>query len=181
MSRKLLSGVILISAGALALQGCQDMPTADDVETEESAVTHAPPRPVAPLSGSIAGSRRPELRWAGARRTLIEICADRKCRHVLQTFSGFGNEARPPHALPPGVVFWRLLASGRHGRPISSPTWELFVPPRGGDATAVRGLRYDADADGFADAGVREQQFNLSINRVHVYPGAPSGIRAIRR
>jgi len=63
----------------------------------------------------------------------------------------------------------------------STPAWELFVTGGAGDvAAANRGLRYDADADGFADAAVRAQNDNAGTDVLHVFTGAAGGISQTR-
>ncbi len=174
--------VVWAVAGLVMAAGCGEPAGEDDTFQEVSALAVSQPaRPIAPLSGSLTGSARPVLRWAGPSQAVIEICADRHCHHQVASFSGTGNQARPPRALPSGVVYWRLLTRGpRHGS-ASSVVWELFVPRiDGGNPVANRGLRYDADADGYADAAVREQNGNAVTDALHVFEGGPHGLRATR-
>jgi hypothetical protein len=172
----------LIGVAAL---GCGEAPGAagEDALQMESALHSggAPARPIAPLSGSIAGSARPTLRWAGADSAVIELCADRACRHELVTFRASGHTARPPRALPPGVVYWRVSTAGRHHGGGASVVWELFVPDGEADSpNANRGLRYDADADGYADAAVRAQNGDAATAVLHIFSGGRRGLRAGR-
>jgi len=155
-----------------SLAACQSSPVAGDapdspVAAQTSALVTPEARPLAPLSGSIAGSRQPIFRWIGPPIAVLEICADRACTRPLQVFPGTNGTAHPLAPLPVGVVFWRLLASLENGRPVFAPVWELFVPPTGSAPAAIRGLRYDSDADGFADAAVNEQQEDQAVSRVH--------------
>jgi hypothetical protein len=54
-------------------------------------------------------------------------------------------------------------------------------PVGGGQApNATRGLRFDAEADGFADAVVRELNFDTATDRLHVYSGGPGGLDSAR-
>jgi hypothetical protein len=148
----------------------------------EQAALFLPPsltgaRPVAPLSASIAASRRPQFRWAGPRVALFQVCSDRGCQQTLQLFIGTDNVARPFRALPPGVVFWRVLTSISRGGLAFSPAWELFIPGGAADVpAAVRGLRYDANGDGFVDAAVREFGGEFRPDRLHVFTGGATGL-----
>jgi hypothetical protein len=137
-------------------------------------------RQLAPLSGSVTGSRRPLLRWSGPNAAVIQICADHACGQPLSVFVATGRRAQPPRALPPGVVFWRVIALGAPFAIQVTPTWELFVPPAGANAVATRGLRYDANADGFADAAVRAQNGNAATDVLHVFTGGPGGVSPTR-
>ena len=90
---------------AMAFVACAETP--DDVAVDEEttlaqeALGHdrhgRGPRLRAPLSATISTSRRPLLRWFGARgdTVQIEICRDRDCDHHIVTFSADGNSARP--------------------------------------------------------------------------------------
>jgi hypothetical protein len=176
--------VVVVGAlcGAVA-SGCGEATGGDADESfqVEGALRGAPARPIAPLSGSVAGSRRPTLRWAGPDAVVVELCADRACRHALSTFRASGHSARPSRALPPGVVYWRVSTPGHHHGRGGSAVWELFVPDgRGGSADANRGLRYDADADGYADAAVRDQNGNAVTDVLHVFAGGRHGLSAAR-
>ncbi|MFL5307569.1 MAG: FG-GAP repeat domain-containing protein [Polyangia bacterium] len=78
--------------------------------------------------------------------------------------------------MPRGVVFWRARAGVHEGRGAWTPTWELFVPPGGRAPDATRGLQLDVDADGFADAIVRDQNGDTATDRLHVYRGGAGGL-----
>ncbi|HVT08395.1 MAG TPA: VCBS repeat-containing protein [Polyangia bacterium] len=71
-------------------------------------------------------------------------------------------------------MFWRARAL--EGRASWTAPWELFVPPGGRAPDATRGLRLDANADGFADAVVRDQNGDAATDRLHVYLGGPGGL-----
>jgi hypothetical protein len=111
---------------------------------------------------------------------VIEICADHACQQPSAAFVAFGHEARPPRPLSTGVVFWRVITLGPRLSLQLSPTWELFVPPGGANAVATRGLRYDANADGFADAAVRAQNGDAATDVLHLFAGGTSGINQAR-
>ncbi|HET6283452.1 MAG TPA: FG-GAP and VCBS repeat-containing protein [Polyangia bacterium] len=138
------------------------------------------PRLIAPLSGSLAGAARPEFRWTGPRVAVVEVCADRACVRPLSAFLAFGQTARPPRALGRGVVFWRLLSLGPDLSIQATAAWELFVPAGAGAAAATRGLRYDADGDGFVDAAVRAQNAPAATDVVHVFAGGAPGVDPAR-
>ncbi len=133
-------------------------------------------RAIAPLSGSLAGAPRPRFRVSGARLAQVQICADRACRHPLQEFVAANGVGRPPFPLSPGVLFWRARAGLSGPRARWTPAWELFVPPGGHAPDATRGLRLDIDADGFADAVVRDQNGEAGTDRLHVYRGGAGGL-----
>ncbi|HVY37002.1 MAG TPA: VCBS repeat-containing protein [Polyangia bacterium] len=84
------------------------------------------------------------------------------------------GSGRPLRPLRAGVVFWRARALD--GRGSWTAPWELFVPPGGRAPDATRGLRLDANADGFADAVVRDQNGEAATDRLHVYLGGPGGL-----
>jgi len=151
-------------------------PVVQTVAAESAATAPAVVRPLAPLSGSLAGAPRPQFRVSGARRALVEICGDRTCARPLQEFVAVNGSGRPPRPLARGVVFWRARALGLRGAAPWTPVWELFVPPGGSAPSATRGLRFDANADGFADAAVSEQVGDTAVTRLHVYRGGPSGL-----
>ena len=181
VTSRCVASAVPLSTVVLSLAACQSSPPASDVSAapvaeETSALAIAAARPVSPLSGSVAGSRRPIFRWAGPRVAVLEVCADRACARPLQVFAGANGNARPRERLPAGVVFWRLLAPVADRQPAFSPAWELFVPRSGTAAAAIRGLRYDADGDGFADAAVNEQEQNQAVSRLHVLAGGRGGI-----
>jgi hypothetical protein len=120
------------------------------------------------------------LRWSGPSAAIVEICADHGCRRPLSLFVGFDHDARPSRALPTGSLFWRLITLGPKHAVEFTPTWELFVPADGRNEVTTRGLRYDANADGFADAAVRAQNGNAATDVLHVFTGGPRGIDAGR-
>jgi hypothetical protein len=183
-----LCAVILM----LVVTGCGGMPDGGDETVEvraddlERAALSLPAslanaRPVAPLSASIAASRRPIFRWAGPRVALFQVCADRACARTLQVFIGANHVARPPRPLPEGVAFWRMLTSASRQGLSFSPPWALFVPGGSADVpSATRGLRYDANGDGFVDAAVREMRGDLPEELLHVFAGASGGLSSAR-
>ncbi|MBL8677646.1 MAG: FG-GAP repeat protein [Myxococcales bacterium] len=134
-----------------------------------------PPRPIAPLSTSTATSSRPEFRWrntgdaAGAR---VEICRDRLCTQIQETFDADGERGRPRNPLPRGVpLFWRLrgLLSGEASAQ-TSPVWQLRSRALdGADATTSSGVEGDYNGDGATELAVRSPGSSMSMERSAVY------------
>ena len=176
MTKAYVVGLLFAGTGLASLAiGCDvDDETVQEVGALRPVAQSA--RQIAPLSGSLTGSARPLLRWAGPGVEVVQLCSDQDCRHPLSSFAATGAEGRPSRPLPTGVAYWRLLARGHHG-PVATPAWELFVPGgHGGSATATRGFRYDADADGFADAAVLASG-DTGTDTLHVFGGGPHGLR----
>jgi|SRR5579871_987942 len=170
--------VLVISCGGPPV-GPESTGTASEIAAVGGpavAPPSVPARLVAPISGSLTGSRRPELRWVGPPLALVEICADRACTRPRQVMVGVDNRARPIVPLETGVAFWRVrpLADPRAS---FTPAWELFVPPGGGAPIATRGVRTDLDADGFVDGAVREQEDDVPRDVLHVYRGGAGGLQ----
>ena len=139
-------------------------------------------RQLAPLSGSLAGASRPVFTWTGPGAGAIQVCSDHACQHTIAAFVGTGHSGRPRNALPVGVVYWRLVTLGKGLAVNLSPTWELFVSAgHAANPTATRGLRYDADADGYPDAAVREWSDQTATDLVHVFAGGVGGLSAARQ
>ncbi len=114
-----------------------------------------PPRPIRPQSVSRVTSQRPTFQWAlpeGTTGARVEVCADRCCTRVLQTFDAVGSTARPMVTLPPGVVFWRMF--GRRGEVVGSRasyTWEFGVRRRDAPNDTSWGTIRDFNGDGLDD------------------------------
>lgn len=133
------------------------------------------PRPIAPLSTSTAASSRPEFRWrntgdaTGAR---VEICRDRTCTQIQDTFDADGERGRPRGPLPRGVpLFWRLrgLLSGE-ASPQTSAVWQLRSRALdGADATTSSGVEGDYNGDGATELAVRSPGSSLSMERAAVF------------
>ena len=176
MTKGYVVGLVFAGMGLASLAiGCGvDDETVQEVGALRPVAQSA--RQIAPLSGLLTGSARPLLRWTGPGVELVQLCSDQDCRHLLSSFAATGGEGRPARPLPTGVAYWRLLARGHHGL-VATPTWELFVPGgHGGSASANRGFRYDADADGFADAVVLASG-DTGTDTLHVFEGGPHGLR----
>jgi hypothetical protein len=174
---------VLISSSWLSLAcfgcgGAEPGGAATNAEQNEldTASTPFALRLVAPLSGSLSGARRPRFHVVGAPVALIQVCADRACTHPLQDLLAIGGAGRPLLPLPTGVVFWRGRAPAGNPHAPWTAAWELFVPPGGDAPDATRGLRYDADADGFVDAAVRDQNEEVATDFLNVYRGGAGGL-----
>ncbi len=145
-----------------------------------STPTALPPRPMAPLSTATVTSQTPTLRWAlatGANGAHIQICHDRACTLIEQTFDVVGASSRVPMALVPGVHFWQI-ASTIAGHVVSawSPTWEFFVGHRSAPVDASYGTVLDFNGDGYADVIVGGDGSMGGSNLVYLYTGSASGL-----
>jgi len=172
---------------AMAFVACAETP--DDVAVDEEttlaqeALGHdrhgRGPRLRAPLSATISTSRRPLLRWFGARgdTVQIEICRDRDCDHHIVTFSADGNSARPPHALPAGTVFWRVTEGDRHRHGGSSAVWQLVIPARESGRPGSWGAVPDVNGDGISDLAVTVLATGAPPppNELRIFPGRHGG------
>lgn len=170
------SGLSLIALACGAPPNDGPAPTVEAAAVTLAAIVARAVRLIAPLSGSLAGAAQPRFRVSGAEAALVEVCADPACAHPLQAFIAIEGNGRPRRPLSPGVVFWRARALVLGDASGWTPAWELFVPPGGSAVAATRGLRFDADADGFADAAVRDQNDEAATDRLHVYRGSASGL-----
>jgi hypothetical protein len=169
----------------LVVVGCGGVPpdpSGHEATLEESALTGLSPkgrehgvRLLSPLSATIATSQRPVLRWTGADHDAVrvDICRDRACDHRLESFIASGGSARPSHALPHGVVFWRVSASRRE----MSRVWELVIPARDSGRAGSWGAVPDFDGDGFADLAFTALGVGSPPppSEVRVFPGGPHG------
>ncbi len=125
------------------------------------------PRLMAPLSASVSVSQQPLLQWTGDKGSVqVDICQDRACRQPIASFEAMGSSARPPAALPAGVVFWHVTSSAG-----TSATWELKIPARDSGRTGAWGAIPDFNGDGLGDLAVGDK----GPNQVHYFPGAPGG------
>lgn len=167
------------------LDGPSDSHAGPEADAPRDVATDAPvlaaPRPIAPLSTSTTTSQQPTLRWQldpGSDGAFVEICSDRACAKVLQTFGAAGTSARPPSALPAGVYFWRLHGTaGGIVRPGVSPTWELFVGARSAPVDTSWGSVPDIDGDGLADGLTAfDNQNDNASGVVFSYHGTPNGL-----
>jgi hypothetical protein len=151
------TGLVDLEAGApdAALDGAIVDGTAESDAGYIDAGPVAPPRPIAPLSTATVARATPKLTWAlpaGSDGAKVEVCSDRACTKVEQSFVTSGSSANTPSALTPGVHFWRLYAKVGTGiGATASPTWELVVGHRSAPRDGSWGAMLDFDGDGFAD------------------------------
>ena len=116
------------------------------------------PRLIEPLS-VMRVLRRVRFGWANAPTAdgaEIDVCRDRACTVLDNTFTVTGDTLTTSVDIAPGYHFWR--ARGRRGRATgtaSSATWEFYVPPRRAGFTAPLprqwGAMPDVNGDGRAD------------------------------
>jgi hypothetical protein len=129
------------------------------------------PRLLAPLSGSVSGTRQPVLTFTGAHAARVDICCDRACASPLLSVAGAGGRAQPETPLPAGTVFWRAVAGGQ-----ISATWQLVIPSREGAPTAVSATVPDYNGDGVADVAVGQPGAATGV--VAVFYGSSAGVSA---
>ncbi len=174
----------LMITGLAALSGCGA--SADDPPSQEDQAFIIPtpqlaaPRLVAPLSTATATSRIARLRWrlaAGEQGARVELCRDPGCHHREYILLAFGSELSL--ALHPGVYFWRAWGfRGLFRSAEPSATWELRVPPRFGAVPSSYGHAADYNRDGYSDLAIPASDVGGPSDRVYVYYGSPSGLRA---
>ncbi|MFO0647433.1 MAG: FG-GAP-like repeat-containing protein [Polyangiales bacterium] len=144
------------------------------------ACTIAPPRLVAPGSGSVVTSRRPTLRWLLARGTdgaTVEVCGDRACERVEATIESTSSSARPTADLAPGTHWWRATGriGGRAGT-VRSATWQLVVGARSAPVESVVGRAPDLDGDGLVDVIAGRPDALRAPSEVRVFRGSRAGL-----
>ncbi len=131
------------------------LPGLDGGDDAVSPTTIAAPRPISPLSTALATSQQPTFRWAladGTTGAQIDICLDRACTSLVQTFAVAGASGAPSLALARGVYFWRL--HGMVGATVgtsNSPVWEIRVGARSAQVDTSWGTLVDPNGDGVAD------------------------------
>jgi hypothetical protein len=136
----------------------------------------APPRLIAPMSGSTTTSRRPTLHWQrgdGADGAHVQICRDRACTEEVTSFDADGAQGRPANDLPVGLLYWHASsrASGATAQ-ASTPTWQFTVGARSAPVDTSWGVTPDVDGDGRADIIVGAANGNDGLGRTAVYLGA---------
>jgi hypothetical protein len=106
-------------------------------------------RQLAPLSGSVSGSRQPVFSFTGGGNARVDICYDRACAHVLRSLTAEQGQAQPDTPLPAGTFFWRVVARRR-----TSATWQLVIPSRESGLTTASATVPDYNGDGLADVAI---------------------------
>jgi hypothetical protein len=106
-------------------------------------------RPMAPLSGSVSGSRQPVFSFNEGRSGRVDVCYDRACAQVIESLSGKDGRAQPETPLPAGTLFWRVVS--HHG---PSAVWQLAIPSRDSGLTTAFGVVPDYNGDGLADVAI---------------------------
>jgi hypothetical protein len=139
--------------------GCgDDQAVAPGVDARASAATQAAMpvanarnalRPLAPLSGSMSGSRQPTFHYLPARKATVDICDDRACAHLLDELPGTDGVAQPTTPLRAGVLFWRVVTNQA-----TSAVWQLTIPGRDTGGDVAWGVVPDFNGDGFADVAI---------------------------
>ncbi len=136
---------------------------------------------MAPLSTAKATSQTPTFHWElapGTDGARVDLCRDRACSQVEQSFLATGTSGKPSTALSPGLHFWRLegTSMGQEGT-TSSPTWELWVGHRSAPVDTSWGSFADVNGDGFADVLVgAPAEVSNGDGSVSVYLGSSAGI-----
>jgi hypothetical protein len=128
------------------------------------------PRQIAPLSTSRVTTRRPMLHWTvpdNAGATIIDVCSDRPCAHVIESLTVFGTSGHVSNDLPPGVVYWR--ARSALDATLVSPTWEFFVGHGNAAHDASWGAVPDFNGDGVGEMVIGDSSYNGSAGRAYVF------------
>ncbi len=110
-----------------------------------------PIRLLAPLSGSIDDSLRPDFRWAGGAGT-VNVCRDRACQQIVASVTGPAGKARPKLPLPSGTLFWRVVTGQG-----PTATWQITIPHRESGRAIAFGSIPDYNGDGLADVALTTQ------------------------
>ena len=129
----------------------------DDMMPDGGVV--AAPRPLTPVSTGFVTTASPTFRWilpAGVDGAAVDVCKDRACTMIAQSFTVDGDSGTPPTALPAQVLYWRLhprvAGATLEG---SSPTWQFTVGVATGAAISTSyGNTLDLDGDGRAELAI---------------------------
>jgi hypothetical protein len=174
-----LVGAAAMLAAGIVGAGCGDnQSVAPSVDARTGAATQAVVqvangrnrlRPVAPLSGSMSGSRQPTFRYTPARgNATVQICDDRACAHVLDELAGSQGAAQPETPLRAGVLFWRVVTNQTH-----SAVWQLTIPGRDTGGDIAWGVVPDFNGDGFSDVAIGSPA--AGSQSVSVFNGTSNG------
>jgi hypothetical protein len=139
------------------------------------------PQLLAPLPTATVTTQMPTLHWLladGTTGARVELCRDRACTMMLDSFDALGSSGRSSMQLSPGVVYWRL--HGESGGTVgmeSSPVWQFNVGHRSALVDTSWGTApQDFDGDGFDDLVVGAKLSDAPLGRAYLYLGGPSGI-----
>jgi hypothetical protein len=137
------------AAFAAVAVGCGDDTPPSDSDSSGVIRMNDGVRPLAPLSGSVSGSRQPVFSFTGGGNATVDICYDRPCAHVLRSLAATHGQAQPDTPLPAGTFFWRVTARHR-----TTATWQLVIPSRESGLTTASATVPDYNGDGLADVAV---------------------------
>ena len=137
------------AAFAAVAVGCGDDTPAGDTGSSGVIRMNDGARLLAPLSGSVSGSRQPVFSFTGGGNAHVDICYDRACAHVLRSLAPGHGHAQPDTPLPAGTFFWRVAS--RHE---TTATWQLVIPARESGLTTASATVPDYNGDGLADVAV---------------------------
>lgn len=137
---------------AVMVSDASDASDASDVSAAQDAGDAAPvlaarlvyPQPEATVLSSAVEFRWSEMLANGA----VEICADRACSMVVQSFATSGRDrGRPSSALAGGRYFWRVAPRMGASSWSTSAVWAVYVRTSG----CIAPPAYDVDSDGLGD------------------------------
>jgi len=167
-----------VMALGIAGAGCgDDQAAAPTVDARTNAATQAVAaaasprntlRPLAPLSGSMSGSRQPTFHYTPARNATVDICDDRACTEVISQLDGTAGVAQPTTPLRAGLLFWRVVDNRT-----TSAVWQLTIPGRDTGGDIAWGVVPDFNGDGLADVAIGSPA--AGSQSVSVFNGAPFG------
>ncbi len=142
----------------------------DDLVARPDAFIETAPRAIAPMASATVTSQQPTFHFSlppAASGVVIEVCADRACTSVEQTFAATGVAAQATGLLTPGVHFWRLRDATS-----ASNSWWFWVGVRNAAVDTSWGAHADTDGDGLPEILVGANSAGgRAEGRVYVYPG----------
>ena len=160
------------AAFAAVAVGCGDDTPAGDSGSSGVIRMNDGARLLAPLSGSVSGSRQPVFSFTGGGNAHVDICYDRACAHVLRSLVPVHGQAQPDTPLPAGTFFWRVAA-----RRQTTATWQLVIPARESGLTTTSATVPDYNGDGLADVAVGAP--SAGTGSVPVFFGSFFGVNSV--
>jgi hypothetical protein len=160
------------AAFAAVAVGCGDDTPAGDTGSSGVIRMNDGARLLAPLSGSVSGSRQPVFSFTGGGNAQVDICYDRACAHVLRSLVPVHGQAQPDTPLPAGTFFWRVAA-----RRQTTATWQLVIPARESGLTTTSATVPDYNGDGLADVAVGAP--SAGTGSVPVFFGSFFGVNSV--